>query len=306
VAALLEDLRVRRHVRRGLATGVAVAALVFVAFAYLPGTEESLLYWAGLSVVLATGVAGLVTTLLVARAAVRRTRAVHDLERDRRSPATRAVLVGLGGWLVVAVAATLLLDRPDAGLRLAVATVAGGFLALATGGLAVRVAVALSVTHVWRPRAVAAAAVADTAVSATAAAATARGRQAWVTDTAVLAAPAVGCPSGGPCLDTPDRLAGAVAGLDPTGVAAGYVAVVVVGSLAVGAVLGWRAVSPPNAVAAGGVAAVATLPLAAAATGDPGAVRATALYLPVLAGLFAGIGATAALAASSPAGSPER
>jgi hypothetical protein len=285
VAALLEDLRVRRHVRRGLATGVAVAALVFVAFAYLPGTEESLLYWAGLSVVLATGVAGLVTTLLVARAAVRRTRAVHDLERDRRSPATRAVLVGLGGWLVVAVAATLLLDRPDAGLRLVVATVAGGFLALATGGLAVRVAVALSVTHAWRPRAVAAAAVADTAV---------------------LAAPAVGCPSGGPCLDTPDRLAGAVAGLDPTGVAAGYVAVVVVGSLAVGAVLGWRTVSPPNAVAAGGVAAVATLPLAAAATGDPGAVRATALYLPVLAGLFAGIGATAALAASSPAGSPER
>jgi hypothetical protein len=285
VAALLEDLRVRRHVRRGLATGVAVAALVFVGFAYLPGTEESLLYWAGLSVVLATGVAGLVTTLLVARAAVRRTRAVHDLERDRRSPATRAVLVGLGGWLVVAVAATLPLDRPDAGLRLVVATVAGGFLALATGGLAVRVAVALSVTHAWRPRAVAAAAVADTAV---------------------LAAPAVGCPSGGPCLDTPDRLAGAVAGLDPTGVAAGYVAVVVVGSLAVGAVLGWRAVSPPNAVAAGGVAAVATLPLAAAATGDPGAVRATALYLPVLAGLFAGIGATAALAASSPAGSPER
>lgn len=275
----------RRHVRRGLATGVAVAALVFVGFAYLPGTEESLLYWAGLSVVLATGVAGLVTTLLVARAAVRRTRAVHDLERDRRSPATRAVLVGLGGWLVVAVAATLPLDRPDAGLRLVVATVAGGFLALATGGLAVRVAVALSVTHAWRPRAVAAAAVADTAV---------------------LAAPAVGCPSGGPCLDTPDRLAGAVAGLDPTGVAAGYVAVVVVGSLAVGAVLGWRAVSPPNAVAAGGVAAVATLPLAAAATGDPGAVRATALYLPVLAGLFAGIGATAALAASSPAGSPER
>jgi hypothetical protein len=127
-----------------------------------------------------------------------------------------------------------------------------------------------------------------------------------VADTAVLAAPAVGCPSGGPCLDTPDRLAGAVAGLDPTGVGAGYVAVVVVGGLAVGAVLGWRAVSPPNAVAAGGVAAVATLPLAAAATGDPGAVRATALYLPVLAGLFAGIGATAALAASFPAGSPER
>ena len=75
VAALLEALAVRRHARRGLAAGAAVATLVFGLFAYLPGTEESLVYWAGLSVVLAAGVADLVTTVLVAR----------DLRRPERS-----------------------------------------------------------------------------------------------------------------------------------------------------------------------------------------------------------------------------
>jgi len=285
IAALLDELEVRRHACRGVATGFGVAAVVFLVFAYLPGTEESLWYWAGLSVVLATGLAALVTTVLVARAALQRTRAVHDVERDRRPPATRAFLVGVGGWLVVSVAATLILDRPDAGIRLVVAALAGGFLALATGGLAVRVAVALSISHDWRPRAVAAAA---------------------VVHTAVLAAPAVGCPSGGPCLDTPNRLVAAVTGLDPSGLAAGYLAVVVVGGLAVGAALGWRGLSPPNAVAAGGIAAVAMLPLAAAAAGDPGVIRTTAVYLPVLAGTVSGIGAAAALAASSPEGPPER
>ena len=44
VAALLEALAVRRHARRGLATGVTVATLVFGLSAYLPGTEESLVY----------------------------------------------------------------------------------------------------------------------------------------------------------------------------------------------------------------------------------------------------------------------
>ena len=44
VAAHLEALAVRRHVRRGLANGVAVATLVFGLSAYLPGTEESLVY----------------------------------------------------------------------------------------------------------------------------------------------------------------------------------------------------------------------------------------------------------------------
>ena len=44
VAALLEVLAVRHHARRGLATDVAVATLVFGLSAYLPGTEESLVY----------------------------------------------------------------------------------------------------------------------------------------------------------------------------------------------------------------------------------------------------------------------
>jgi hypothetical protein len=285
VAALLETLEVRRRARTGLATGIVGAALVFVLFAYLPGTDESLVYWAALSVVLASALAGLVTTALVARAAIRRTRRINGISPGRRSPATYAFAFGLVGWIVVSIASTILLDRPTAGLRLGVAILGGGFVALATGGFVVRLAVALSATHEWRPRAVGAAAVADTAV---------------------LAAPSVGCPSGGQCLDTPPRLIGAVVGLDPTGVSTAYVVVVVIGGLTVGAAIGWRDVSPPNAVAAGGVAAVGTLPLAAAATSDPAAVRTTALYLPVLTGTLSWVGATAALAAGSPEGSPER
>ena len=226
----------RRHARRGLAAGAAVATLVFGLSASLPGTEESLVYWAGLSIVLAAGVAGLVTAVLVARAVLRRTRAVHDIQRVRRSPATLAVLLGVAGWLVVAVAPPLVVDGPDAGHRLAVALVSGGFVALAVGGLAVRVAVALSVSHAWRPRAAAAGAVADTAV---------------------LAVPAVGCPSGGPCLDTPNRLVAAVAGVDAGAVAPAHAAVVVAGGFVIGATLGNRGAPPANAVAATAPAATA-------------------------------------------------
>jgi uncharacterized membrane protein YidH (DUF202 family) len=277
----------RRPASRGLAAGVALATLVFCLSAYLPGTEESLVSWAGLSVVLAAGVAGLVTAVLVARAVLRRTRAVHDIERGRRSLATLAVLLGVAGWLVVAVAAPLVVDRPDAGLRLAVALVSGGFVALAVGGLAVRVAVALSVSHAWRPRATAAGAVADTAV---------------------LAAPAVGCPSGGPCLDTPNGLVAAVAGVDAGAVAPTYAAVVVAGGLVVGATLGnaarhrqtrsppgpWRPTRhsrsrrpPPGSRAPSG-------------RWRGRQRRTTARYLPVLVGTVSGTGAVAVHAAGSP------
>jgi len=284
VAALVAELEVRRHARTGLAVGVVVAVAVFGLFAYLPGTEESLLFWAALAFVLASAVAGLVTTVLVARAAVRRTWAVHDVE-PRRSPATVAVLVGLLGWVAVPVVSTLVIERPGAGVELLFALATGGFVSLVTGGLTVRAAAAFSVTHTWRPRATAVAAVAETGL---------------------LAAPAVGCPSGGPCLDTPDRLVAAVVALDPAAVAVSYAMVVAVGGLAVGVRLGVRGITPSNAVAAGVVAAIATLPLAAAASGDPAAVRTTALYLPVLTGGLSGIGAAAALAAGSPEGSPER
>ena len=212
MAALLEALAVGHHARDP-ATGVAVATLFFGLSAYLPGIEESLVYWAGLSVVLAAGVAGLVTTVLVARAVIRRTRAV-----------------------------------------------------------------ALSVSHAWRPRATAAGAVADTAV---------------------LAAPAVGCPSGGPCLDTPNRLVAGLAGVDAGAVVPTHAGVVVAGGFVVGATLGNRGVQPANAVAAGAVAAIASLPLAAAAAGDAGTVRTTARYLPVLAGAVSGTGPVGALAAGT-------
>ena len=88
VAALLEALAVRRHARCGLAAGVAVATLAFGLSAYLPGTEESLVYWAGMSVVLAAGVAGLVTVVLVLRAVRRRTPA------NRGAPPANVVAAG--------------------------------------------------------------------------------------------------------------------------------------------------------------------------------------------------------------------
>lgn len=268
----------RRHARRGLAAGAAVGAVVFLAFAYIPGTEESLLYWAALAVVLASAVAALVTTVMVARAARRRTRAVQGVEHRRRSPATLAALVGLLGWVLVWVGASVGLEEPSAGLRLVVALVTSGFAALVVGGLAVRLAVALSLSHAWRPGAAAGGAVAYTAL---------------------VAAPAVGCPSGGPCLDTPEGLVAAVVGADPGVVAPSYAAVVVAGGLLVGAVLGRRGASPPHAVAAGVVATVAVLPLVAAASGDPVVVRMTSLYLPALLGGVAAAGAAAAPGARS-------
>lgn len=285
VAVLVEELEVRRHARSGIVAGVVVATLVFLAFAYLPGTEESLLFWAALAFVLASAVAGLVTAALVARAAYRRTRSVHDIEGGRRSPATVAVGVGVLGWMLVPVAAAVALERSTPSVALLVALATSAFVALAVGGLLVRVAVALTVGHEWRPRTAAAGAVADTAL---------------------LAAPAVGCPSGGPCLDTPDRLVAAVVGLDPGAVAVTYAAVVGIGCLLVGSVLGVREASPPHGIAAGVMAAIAVLPLAAAASGDPVAVRSTAVWLPVLLGALGAIGGAAGRAARSRAGSPER
>ncbi|WP_254839830.1 DUF7536 family protein [Natronomonas marina] len=285
VAALAEELEVRRHARSGLLAGAAIAAAVFVIFAYLPGTDESLLYWGALSFVLATAVAGLVTTLLVARAAYRRTLSVNGIDPGRRSPSTLAVLIGLLGWALVPVVATLAVERPSGGFRLLVALVTGGFVALAVGGLGLRVAVALSLSHEWRPREAAAGA---------------------VVYTALVAAPAVGCPSGGACLGTPDGLVAAVVGLDPAAVSTVYAAVVLAGGFLVGAALGVRGAAPPHGVVAGVVAAIATLPLVAAASGDPAVVRSTALYLPVLLGTVGGVGGAVVVGIRSSDGSPER
>ena len=271
VAALAEELEVRRHARNGLVAGAVVAAVVFVVFAYLPGTDESLLYWAGLSFVLASAVAGLVTTVLVARAAYRRTLSVNGLDPGRRSPATLAVVAGLLGWVSVPVAAALAVDRPAEGFRLLVALITGGFVALTVGGAGTRLAVALSLSHEWRPGAAATGAVAYTVL---------------------LAAPAVGCASGGPCLGRPDALVAAVVGLDAGAVGPAYAAAVLGGGALVGAALGARG-APPHGFAAGVVAAVGVLPVVASASADPAVVRSTALYLPVLLGVVGAAGGSA-------------
>jgi hypothetical protein len=285
VAALVEELEVHRHARSGLVAGVGIAALVFVVFAYLPGTEESLLYWTALSFVLATAVAGLVTTVLVARAAYRHTLSVNGIDPGGRSPATLAIVFGLLGWLLVPVAFTLAFDRPTEGLGLLVALVTGGFVSLAVGGLGLRLVVALSLTHEWRPPA----AVAGAAVY-----------------TVLVAAPAVGCPSGGFCLGEPHRLVAAVVGFDPGAIGGAYAAVVLGGGVLVGAALGVRGAAPPHGFFAGIVATVGALPLVAAAAGDPAVVRSTALYLPVLLGGAGALGGAAVLAVRSSGGSNER
>ena len=225
----------RRHVRNGVAVGVVVAAAVFLLFAYLPGTEESLLYWAGLSFVLASTVSGLVTAVLVARAAYRRTLVVNGIDPGRRSPTTLAVVFGLLGWVTVSVTAALALERPSAGLRLLVELVTSGFVAVVVGALGLKLVVALSLSHEWRPPEAAAGAAAYTAL---------------------VAGPAVGCPSGQFCLGTPDGLAGAVVGLDPAAVPAAYAAVTLGGGALVGALLAHRGAAPPHGFLAGVVAAV--------------------------------------------------
>lgn len=278
VAALVAELDVRRHVRVALAVGVAFAILVFVLFAYLPGTDESLLYWASLTFVLAFAVFGLVASVLVGSAVYRRTLAVAGIEPGRRSPSTLAVLVGLLGWVIVPVAATLAVDQPTEGFRLGVALLTSGFVALVVGGLGLKFVGALSVTHRWRPPEAVAGA---------------------VVYTVLVAAPAVACPSGGPCLGTPNELVASGAALDPGAVAPAYVIVTLGGGLLVGVGLALRDAAPPHGFFAGAVAAISALPVVAAATGDPAVVRTTALYLPVLLGTVGACGGALVIAARS-------
>lgn len=269
VAALIAELDVRRHVRTAVIAGAAFALLVFVLFAYLPGTDESLLYWAALTFVLGAAVSGLVATVLLARAAYRRTLAVNGIDPGRRSPTTLAVVFGLLGWILVPVATTLAFDPVGPQLELVVGLLTGGFVVLVVGGLGVRLVAALSLSHEWRPLAAAVGAVAYTTL---------------------VAAPAIGCPSGGFCLGTPERLVAATVGLDPGAVSAAYATVALGGGFLVGVALGLRAAAPPHGFFAGCVASVSVLPIVAAATTDPEALRATALYLPVVLGGLAALG----------------
>lgn len=274
VAALVAELEVRRHVRTALAVGVAFALVVFVVFAYLPGTDESLLFWVGLTVVLASAVAGLVGTVLVARAAYRRTLEVHGIEPSRRSATTLAFGFGLAGWVLVPVAATLVFARPSEGLRLAVALVTSGFVVLVVGSIGIKLVAALSLTHEWRPL--------DATVAS-------------VGYTTLVALPAVGCPAGGFCLGTPNQVVAATVGFDATAISPAYALVTVGGALVVGGVLGIRGATPTNGFLPGAVAALSTLPVVAAATGEPSVVRSTALYLPMVVGLAGAFGCGLAL-----------
>ena len=269
VAALVAELEVRRHVRTAAVAGIGFALVVFLLFAYLPGTDESLLYWASLSFVLAFAVVCLVAVVLVGRAAYRRTLSVNGIEPGGRSPTTVVALIGLLGWVVVPVVATLAVAVPSDAFRLTVALVTSGFVVLFVGSLGVKLVAALSLEHAWRPL--------DAAVGA-------------VAYTVVVAAPAVGCPSGGACLGTPDQLVAATLALDSSLVAPAYATVVVVGGLLVGFGLGVRGTAPPHGFFAGVVAAMSTLVVVAAATGEPSAVRSTALYLPVLLGTVGAVG----------------
>lgn len=278
VVALVTELEVHRHVRVALAAGVTFAVLVFVLFAYLPGTDESLLYWASLAFVLAFAVFGLVASVLVGNAAYRRTLAVAGIDPGRRSPSTLAVLLGVAGWVLVPVGATLAVDRPGEGFRLGVALLTSGFVVLVVGGLGLKLVGALSVTHEWRPREAVAGAVAYTVL---------------------VAAPAVACPSGGPCLGTPDELVEAAVSLDPGSTGAAYAIATLGGGLLVGVALALRDAAPPHGFFAGTVAAVGALPVVAAATGDPVVVRTTALYLPVILGTVGACGGALVLAAGS-------
>lgn len=276
VAALVAELEVRRHARTALAVGIGFAAVVFLLFAYLPGTDESLVFWAGLSFVLAFSVFGLVATVLVGIAAYRRALEVRGREPGRRAPSTLAIVFGLLGWVLVPVAATLAFDVPSKGFRLAIALLTSGFVALTVGGIGVRIVGALTLEHVWRPP--------EAAVGA-------------IVYTIAVAAPAIGCPSGGFCLGTPDSLVAATVGLQASAAAPTYAVVALGGGAVVGVGLGLRGASPPHGFFAGAVAALSVLPTVAAASASPDIVRMTALYLPVILGTVAAVGNAAGIAA---------
>lgn len=78
VANVARALRVERNARRGFALGAVFAALVFLAFAYLPAREHSLWLWLALAFVLAVGTGLLATVALTAVSAVRLARRLDD------------------------------------------------------------------------------------------------------------------------------------------------------------------------------------------------------------------------------------
>jgi hypothetical protein len=71
-AALVEALRVRQNLKRGVAVGFAFTALVFVFFVVVPSaTSDSPLYYLALAFVLGLSTSGLAAAVLVAHRAYR-------------------------------------------------------------------------------------------------------------------------------------------------------------------------------------------------------------------------------------------
>ena len=74
-AALVEALRVRQNLKRGVAIGLAFTAAIFLFFVVLaPTTVRSPLYYVALAFVLAMASSGLAATILVMHRAYRLTK----------------------------------------------------------------------------------------------------------------------------------------------------------------------------------------------------------------------------------------
>lgn len=260
---MVEKLNVERHARVSVVIGVVVSLVVFVLFAYLPGTEESLLFWAALAFVLAFAIVVLLVSILVGREAYHLAIATDDADSGRRSPITIAAVVGLFGWIGVPVVTTLLAPAVP---ETPVVALTAGFASLTVGAVGTAVVAALSLETRWHPSAVVGGS---------------------VVYTAVVVVPGLGAQFR---IDTPDRLVAAALSLDPAGVSPLYAAVVVAGGLAVGFFFGVRKVAPAHGFVVGTVAAISALPIVAA-TGDTVAIRASGIYLPILLGGVCSVGA---------------
>jgi fucose permease len=68
---MVEALDVRRNARIGVTVGVVVTVAVFGFFVVIPATTRPMSYYVALAFVLAVSLAGLVTTALTLRAAIR-------------------------------------------------------------------------------------------------------------------------------------------------------------------------------------------------------------------------------------------
>ncbi len=261
VAALLVELNVRRHVRVSLAIGIAVGVGIFLLFAYLPGAEYPLSYWLALTFVLSFAVFALVASVLVARTAYR---TVRDPTADRsRSPATLAIVLGVAGWALVPLFATIAFGPLSAAERLGVALVVAGSLSAIVSGIGWRLVTSLSLSYAPNRRLAAVGALAYTLL---------------------VVGPGVGCLSGGTCFGTPDGLTAAIVGLDPAAVPTAYAVVVLGGGAAVGGALVAAGGAPPHGFLGGIVAAIVSLPIVAAITATPELVRAAGVYLPAVLG----------------------